>query len=227
MNINALANNVSVKQEISKVNPKINDLKVARDIFIDMKALQDHDKKMDNVLPAAFITIGVVAAVAGVVAAVAFGVLLTTPFLLPSAMAFTIALIALPLLSWTGFIISVPLIGFSIKGLYEIEAKHKGLKYDQFKDYFNTIGTEKKWNQETAQKNFNLCYESLRINYKYQCPNELSKIIEELNTKIIKAEDDDKVWLNQKLFRASEDSAMLPEDIHNYMASFSSALAAK
>ncbi len=194
-----------------------------------MKALHDHDKRMDKVLPIAGITIGVVAAFAGVVAAVAFGVLLTNPFLLPSAMAFSIAMLALPIASATGLIISVPLIGFSIKGLCEIKADHKmGVKYSQFKNYFNKISDEKKWDKETSKKNFNSCFNTYVKYEKCHHRIEISALVEELNTEIKKAEDDVKApWINQKLFGISENARVLPEDMLNHIASFSSALAAK
>lgn len=144
MTISKLSDHISlnaVDQGISKLNPKIKDLQVARDIFIGMKALNDGKNRRCKIAPIAGITIGSVLATAAVVTCVAIIVILSTAVVM-SATGFLVigAALALPI-----SVVGVALTSASIYSLWKKTKDEKnGLPGHKLNHYFNAFREEQK-----------------------------------------------------------------------------------
>ncbi len=227
MTVNNLSDHTSlniVDQGITKLNSKIDDLQVARDIFIGMKALNDSNKIKAKIAPIAGIALGLVLATAAVATVVAFAVILSTPVVFTPALLGLVVAIGPAILTLLG---SITMVGGSIAHLCKLHSKgKKGLPGDKLIKCFNTFKSEQKWDAQTAEANKKLC-DTAVIEYR-KCHNtgnvKLSELIKDLNEKIQKAEDDYTALSNQKLMSQSN---IVPLDVHDYIANFTLALASR
>jgi|GEM_PF-6744154 len=226
MTVNNLSDHISlnaVDQGISKLNPKINDLKAARDIFIGMKALNDGKNRRCKIAPIAGITIGSVLVTAAVATVVALSVILSIALIVSATALLVMGLaVAVPI-----FVAGVALTSASIYSLCKKTKDEKnGLPGRKLIKYFNAFKVDQKWDNLKVDKNKKLC-DTAVIDY-HKAHNtknvQLSELIKDLNENIKKAENDRDSFLNQKLMSKSN---IVPLDVHDYIANFTLALAAK
>ncbi len=228
MTVNNLSDHISlnaVDQGISKLNTKIDDLQVARDIFTGMKALNDSDKRIYKIVPIACLTVGIILATVAVIAAVVTAIFIFSPIVVPVLAELLIALTpGIGLIALAG---SIKTILISVNALRKKAKEEKiGLPGKKLNKYFNAFKAEKNWDNLTTEKNKILC-DRATIDYRksHNTQNvQLSELIKDINEKIKKAEDERSSFVNQKLM---SESNIVPLDIHDYIANFTLALAAK